>query len=223
MLRKDPLDVGEIYHVMNKSIAGFKIFNSEHDYQRILQNFAYFSIGDPLPKFAFFLDRSHQARKSFEAYLHQCFPKPNLRVQIIAYCLMPTHFHLILKPLEENGISLMMHDALNSYSHYFNAKYKRKGPLWVGPFKNVLVDSDEQLWHLTRYLHLNPSTASIVKNPEDWPYSSYHEYIAPTKVKWILCDYQELLNIRPKLYRKFVEDQADYQRELAQIKHLTLE
>lgn len=223
MLRKDPLEVGEVYHVMNKSIAGFKIFNGDDDYGRLLHTLEYFAIDEAIPKFSYFLDRGREANRTFELYLDQCFPNPNRRADLVAYCLMPTHFHLILKPRIENGISLMMHDALNSYSHYFNIKHKRKGPLWVGPFKNVLVDSDEQLQHLTRYLHLNPATAQLVKKPEDWLFSSYPEYITPNKVKRPICHFSELLDFKPCEYRKFVEDQADYQRELAQIKHLTLE
>ena len=70
-----------------------------------------------------------------------------------------------------------MRRLLNSYTRYFNEKIKRKGPLWEGRFKKVLVNSDEQLLHLTRYVHLNPVSAGIVEKPEDWPCSSYREYI----------------------------------------------
>lgn len=220
MQRKQPLEVGEVYHVLNKSIAGFKIFNSLHDYQRMLHAIEYFSISDPLPKFSYFLTRAREVGKSFESYLDQCYPRPKRQVQIIAYCLMPTHFHLILIPMRKDGISHMMHNVLTSYSHYFNLKHKRKGPLWVGPFKNVLVESDEQLLHLTRYLHLNPATANLVTKPEHWKFSSYHEYITPNKVKRSLCQYKELMEIKPLQYQSFVNDQADYQRELAKIKHL---
>lgn len=223
MLRKHPLEMGETFHVMNKSIAGFKIFNSSNDYQRMLQALEYFSIADQLPKFSYFLNRSKESGKTFEEYLDQCFPNPNRRIQIVAYCFMPTHFHLILIAKKRNGITDAMHDAISSYSHYFNIKHKRRGPLWVGPFKNVLVESDDQLWHLTRYLHLNPVTAHLVDKAEDWQFSSYPEYINPSLVSRRLCDYKELLEIKPHSYKKFVEDQKDYQRELAIIKHLTLE
>lgn len=223
MQRKQPLEVGEIYHVMDKSIAGFKIFNTENDCQRMMQTLEYFSIAGSLPKFSYFLQRSKETNKSFEEYLDQCFPNPPRRVQIIAYCLMPTHFHLVLKPLKKNGASQMLHDVLNSYAKYFNVRHKRNGRFWAGPFKNVLVESDEQLRHLTRYVHLNPVTGRLRDKAEDWQSSSYREYITPSKVRRPLCQFKDLLDIKPRQYRKFVEDQIDYQRHLATIKKLLLE
>lgn len=208
---------------MNKSIAGYRIFNTTSDYERMLQVLEYFTVADRLPKFSYFLQRSKDVGKTFSSYFDQCFPKPKRLVKIIAYCFMPTHFHLILTSLTKNGIATMMSNVLNSYARYFNVKHERHGPLWVGPFKNVHVDSDEQLWHLTRYLHLNPVTARLVAKPERWFFSSYLEYVTPSKVKRPLCEYNDLLDVQPRLYRFFVEDQIDYQRELAQIKHLVLE
>lgn len=223
MIRKHPLEPGEVYHIMNKSIAGFKILNTDYDYRRMLQALEYFSIADQLPKFSYFLNRAKEIGKTFEEYLEQCFPDPDRRIQIVSYCFMPTHFHFILISKTENGITDAMHDTLSSYSHYFNVKHKRRGPLWVGPFKNVHVESDEQLWHLTRYIHLNPVTSNLVEKAEDWQHSSYKEYISPSKAARRLCEYEELLEIKPRSYQKFVEDQADYQQELAKIKSIVLE
>lgn len=222
-MRKHPLETGEIYHVMNKSIAGFKIFNSDDDYKRMINTLRYFSVADSLPKFSYFLKRSQESGKYFTTYFDQCFGSSPKTIQWIAYCLMPTHIHFIFKQLKKTGISNTMADTLNSYTRFFNIKHKRKGPLWVGRFKSVLIESDEQLQHLTRYVHLNPTTAKLTKKSENWDYSSYREYITPRSVKPRLCQYRDLLDFKPADYRKFVEDQADYQRELAQIKHLTLE
>ena len=61
-------------------------------------------------------------------------------VEIIAYCIMPTHFHLVVKQLKEDGISFFIQQILNSYSRYFNIKTKRKGPLWEGRFQNVIIE-----------------------------------------------------------------------------------
>lgn len=223
MQRKEALEPGEVYHVMNKSIAGYKVFNTDDDYTRIIQALEYFSIADPLPKFSYFLQRSREVGKTFSAYLDQCFPKPKRLTRLVAYCFMPTHLHLLLVPLTRDGVAKMMSNVLNSYARYFNIKHKRQGRLWSGPFKNVYAGSDEQLWHLTRYVHLNPVTAHLVEKSEDWPFSSYREYITPSKVTWPLCDYREMLDIKPRVYRLFVEDQINYQRELAEIKALLLE
>ena len=111
--------------------------------------------------------------------------------------------------------------VLKSYSKYFNKKYKRKGPLWETRFKNVHVDTDEQLLHLTRYIHLNPVTALLVKKPEDWNFSSYKEYLRESPRK--ICEFEEFIPIEKNEYKLFVEERIDYQKELAKIKHLLLE
>ncbi|OGD56426.1 hypothetical protein A2V71_04650 [Candidatus Berkelbacteria bacterium RBG_13_40_8] len=142
-------------------------------------------------------------------------------VKTVAYCIMPTHFHLILGQIGNNGISKFMAKVLNSYSRYFNLRYKRKGPLWEGHFKNVLVNSDEQLLHLTRYIHLNPVSAGLIKKPEDWTFSSYPGYLS-SKTDG-LCEYDGLFNISSKEYKKFVNSRASYQKELSKIKCILIE
>jgi len=142
-------------------------------------------------------------------------------VEIIAFCIMPTHFHLILKQLEDNGISIFLKLLLDSYTRYFNVKNDRKGPLWQGRFKSVLVDNNEYLLHLTRYIHLNPVSDGFVERPEDWNYSSYGEYINLELSR--LCNFSEYINLKPNEYKEFVEIRKDYQRYLAEIKHLILE
>jgi putative transposase len=141
-------------------------------------------------------------------------------VGIIAYCLMPTHFHIILNELNENGLSLFIKNILNSYTRYFNIKHNRKGPLWESRSKKVSIESDEQLLHLTRYIHLNPVTSYLVKMPEDWPYSSYKEYIFKALINKQICTYKNYLDIKPHIYAKFVEDGILYQREMAKVKQL---
>ncbi len=120
---------------------------------------------------------------------------------------MPTHIHLILKQIENDGISNFMKKILDSYTRYFNLKTKRKGPLWQSRFKNVMIESDEQMLHLTRYLHLNPTSDGLVKIPEEWKYSSYMEYIGISEAK--ICNANILKNFTPEEYRKFVEERID--------------
>jgi len=143
-------------------------------------------------------------------------------VRIISYCLMPTHIHLVLQQLQDGGITKFANQILKSHSKYFNVKYKRKGPLWEGRFKSVAVDKDEYLLHLTRYIHLNPVTACFVNKPEEWPYSSFMEYLTTSNKRGI-CDYNDILDIKAKAYRDFVEDRIDYQRKLSLLKKLWLE
>lgn len=219
MHRKYPLETDSVYHVFNKSIADFKIFNEKKDFLRIFEVAKYYQFEKVPLSFSRFIRARKERKKIFSnSFLLE---KNNKLVEIIAYCFMPTHIHLALKQVKDNGISVFMNKVLDSYTRYFNLSHKRKGPLWEGPFKNVLVESDDQLYHLTRYIHLNPVTAYLVDKSEDWDFSSYREYLGIAKDK--VCKYDDLFEIDTASYKKFVEDRVSYQRELQRIKILMLD
>ena len=223
MRRKNPLVAGEVYHIFNRSIAEYKIFNDTKDYERMFCLINFFQIKEPPCKFADFIDLKHVRQEGFLNYLNSMTKKDEKLVQLIAYCFMPTHIHLIIKQLSPNGISIFMSNILNSYTRYFNTKHRRKGPLWESKFQNVLVDKDEQLLHLTRYVHLNPVTAKLVNKPGDWTFSSFNEYINETNEDQKVCKYDELLEINPSEYKKFLKERISYQRELAILKKSTID
>mgnify|MGYP000371373735 CR=1 FL=1 len=215
--RKIPLVEGELYHIFSKSIAGFKIFQSDRDFERMLDTMKFYTMASTPCRYSWFSELSKKNK-----YLEEMNANKSKNiVKIIAYCFMPTHIHLILQQLQNNGISKFMNLLLKSYSKYFNCKIKRKGPLWEGRFQNVLVDTDEYFLHLSRYIHLNPVTAFLVDKPEQWIFSSYNEYIGKTKNR--NCEFSEYLTLKPESYEKFANDRAGYQRELARIKHLIIE
>ena len=207
-----------VYHIFTKSIAGFEVFRKRADYERMRGLLKYYQVENPPLKFSLFM-----GLKDKEGYYQKYFTGKDKLVAIITYCLMPTHLHLVLNQLKNNGISTFMGNVLNSFSRYFNIKNKRKGPLWESRFKNVMVGTDEQLLHLTRYIHLNPATAGLVERPEDWEFSSYREYIGETRKEECLCNYSSYMEISSANYREFVSSRRDYQRELARIKDLFLE
>lgn len=212
--RKDALEEGNIYHIFNKSIAGFKIFNTDNCFERMRKAISFYSSQDTSCKFSAFLELKEKKDN---------YNSSKKIVKILAYCLMPTHIHLILQQLTESGISIFMNRILQSYTKYFNIKYKRKGPLWEGRFKNVLVETDEQLLHLTRYIHLNPVTAFLIATPREWKFSSYKEYLGEQEKDRNMCEFLDYMDVNSKDYEQFVNDQIDYQRELAKIKDLLLE
>lgn len=216
--RKFPIVVGETYHIFSKSIAEYQIFRNPQEYQRMKDLLIYYRQEKPELRFSDFLRKENKEEPSL-VYL----PKENVKflLELIAYCLMPTHFHLIVFQLQEEGISTFMKLVLDSYARYFNIKTKRKGPLWESRFKSILIKTDEQLLHLTRYIHLNPSTARLVEEPSDWKFSSYSEFLEEDNHG--LCNFRKKLEIEPHSYRNFVEERIDYQRQLAKIKHLILE
>lgn len=219
---KRPIDLktGNYYHVMNKSIADFVIFNSPDEYERMMRAICYYQNAQQKCALSDLLRMNELEMAQFLCDLSK---KQNLWVEILAFCLMPTHVHFLLKQCLDDGISTFMGNLLNSYARYFNKKHGRKGPLWVGRFKAVQMKTDEQLRHVSRYIHLNPTTDGLVKKPEHWNYSSYLEYLGSSRNKILLTTGREILNCTPQEYKKFSEDQISYQRELAAIKHLILE
>ena len=223
MIRKISLVNDQIYHVFSRSIADYVVFNNSDEFFRMIQLLKYYQIENHKIRFSDFIEFEGVHKKGFNNFLKIISTDKQELVQIIAYCLMPTHIHLILKQLINNGISIYIGKILNSYSRYFNIMHKRKGHLWEDKFKNVLVRKDEQLLHLTRYTHLNPVTAYLVKKPEDWVFSSYNEYLGKINDSTLICQYEDILEIDPKSYRKFVNNQISYQKELAKIKKLLLD
>lgn len=216
--RKDPLRSNNYYHIYSRSIAKFIIFNNAEDYARMedILNF------DRFIEFNYKYSRFKRLELSVQKAIAINLQNSPVLVEIIAYCIMPTHLHLILKQIAENGISQYMARALNSYTRYFNVSHRRSGPLWTGRFKNVLVKDDKQLLHSTRYLHLNPTSAKLVKKPEQWQFSSYHEYIDEYKEHGI-CNFDGLFDFSPEQYKKFVNDRKDYQRNLSLIKSIMID
>jgi len=216
--REIPLVNGEMYHIFTKSIAGFKIFNSPSDFRRMLNTLIFYSYEKTPCKLSLFLKRQDITNS-----------KPALEfgsqkiVEIIAYCIMPTHIHLILKQLKDEGISKYINLILKSYSKYFNEKHARKGPLWESRFKNVLVETEEQFLHLTRYIHLNPSTAYLVDKPDNWEFSSYKEYLRKTENNATVCNFLNYLYMDTFSYENFVNNFIDYERTISKIKHLILD
>lgn len=149
----------------------------------------------------------------------------NRRISLLAFCIMPNHFHFLLKQEQDNGISKFMSDFQNSITRYINTLSGRKGHIFQGQFKAVLVQSEAQLLHVSRYIHLNPYSSYVVKNINDlkeYPWSSLPEYL---KEKLVICDTENMLSklIDEKKYWDFIKDHSDYQRELESIKHLIFE
>lgn len=224
MRRKKQIVTGDIHHVYARSIAGYQVFNNEGEYERMCSAFAYYIRRHPAVPFSKCLNsKSKEIKVNGEHIpIQPQSEQSEIIVDVIAYCVMPTHIHLILRQRDEEGIATFMGNVLNSYTKFFNLRHKRKGPLWEGPFENVPVVSEEQLLHLTRYVHLNPVTARLVEKPEQWAASSYREYINGTGDDKI-CVYEDLLEIETGDYSRYVESRIDEQRELALIKHLMID
>ena len=219
--RKIPIVAGEIYHVFNRSIAGQPIFISNKDSQRAMEVIEFYRHGNLPMRFSYY-NRLPSFQKQ---QIVKIIAESPLIVEILAFCLMPNHVHFLLKSLTDNGIIQFMSNFQNSYAKYFNMRHERTGTLFQPMFKAVRIESDSQLIHVSRYIHLNPLTSYILKTIEElktYPWSSYQEYMGTTTgftSKDLVLGYFK----NSSEYSKFVADQVDYQRKLNEIKHLVLE
>ena len=207
--RLTPLVTEQFYHIYNRGSEKRNIFTQLRDYSRFQKTFYYYQFLGPKPSFS----------KFSKSDLNFFKPNPDRKiVDVICYCLMPNHFHFLLRQLKENGISIFIGQLSNSYTKYFNTKYKRVGPLLQGAFKAVLIETEEQLVHLSRYIHLNPVVSGLAKNLGSYHWSSYTEYMSGQK---LYCSPEEILSLYPtvKSYREFVEAQIKYGTSLEILKH----
>jgi putative transposase len=212
MARKVVLAEGEVYHIFNRGIEGRETFPSERDYQRFLKTVNYYQSENPPVRFSFSKEETRNKARERKKL-----------VEIITFCLVSNHFHFILRQLLENGTSIFMSKIANSYTKYFNTKNKRRGPLFEGVFKAVRIETEEQLTHVSRYIHLHPLTCYLVNDLKKWEFSSYSEYLGLRKEKFSAPGSVLSLFKSPREYEQFVLDQVDYARKLAKIKKLLLE
>lgn len=141
-------------------------------------------------------------------------------VSMIAYCLMPNHYHFLLKQEADTPLSKFINVLFNAYVAYVqavNRQQNRKGTLFEGRFRHVWVDREEYLIHLCRYIHLNPVKGKLVSHPEEWLYSNYLEWIGQRAgtLKDKMFIHERFPT--PEAYRQFV---ADYQDEMQAHEHI---
>lgn len=132
------------------------------------------------------------------------------KIEIHAYCLMDNHYHLLIKTPEAN-LSRSMRHINGVYTQRYNKKNQTDGALFRGRYKAILVDSDAYLLHLSKYIHLNPLTANMVEQLENYPYSSYLAYIDKAKTPlWLVRDeiYGQLTQSHDKAlhYKQFMHN-----------------
>jgi len=221
--RKIPLVTGEIYHVVNRGVGAIPIFANHRDYQRFTLTFRYYQNQKVPFQFSKFLGLPKEEKEKLFNRLQE---EKDFLVEIIAYCLMPNHYHFLLRQKTDNGILNFIRLTTDSYSKYFNIKSKRKGSLFEGRFGAIRVENETQLIHLARYIHLNPHSSFVIKTSKDllaYPHSSLGEYLKPKGIGFCQKELIYAYFKTPREYREFVLNQADYQRNLEIIKHQLLE
>jgi putative transposase len=201
-----------VYHIFNRGVARQGTFLDDRDYELFLRRLKEQVLGEPIPV---------QAKTSYRRKVFQ----PGM-FAVLAYCLMPNHFHIVVKQLTDVPVSELFLRVLTGYGKVFNLKYERVGPVFQDRFKAVAVMTDEQLLWLSAYIHQNPKVAGLVRDLTDWPWSSYLDYIGKRSGR--LVD-QSIVMSLPNIqnntlyYNKFVEGSYESIWSRKEIENLTLD
>lgn len=196
---------GGYYHIYNRGVEKRRIFFDRGDYNTFLHYLSLYMTP---------IDELHKEKP----LLRLNIVKNNLsdEIDIVAYCLMPNHFHLLVKQKSKDGITRLMRQITTGYSMYFNKRYNRQGHLFQGRFKAALVENEEHLLHLSRYIHLNPQDRGVSLSEFEW--SSYLNYLGNKNEQWVntklILDYFTKSNYQGT-YKQFVEEYKGTEPKLA--------
>jgi len=214
------LATNEIYHVFNRSIAKENIFSSRINFRKAKEIVEFYRFPQKL-RLSKFKTLTEDLKNDYRLSLQDQSPL----IEIYAFSLMPNHYHFLVKQLRDNGLARFVSNFQNSFAKVFNIKNDRDGALFQNSFKAKRVETDEQFVHVSRYIHLNPVTAYLIKFNElkDYPLTSFPNYVYENKdlfvnTKFLLGMFKSAEN-----YIKFVADQVGYQRELALVRDLIIE
>ena len=175
----------EYYHILNRGNNKQPIFADDNDRFRLLFSILYFQ--SPKIGFSEISSTVKLFKRKFvlETYLERIVK--TRAVELIAFTLMPNHFHLLLHQRAEGGISKYMQRIQNSYTKYFNTRHQRTGHLFQGAYKAIRIESNEQLLYLSAYIHRNPREIGGWTNQEHkYPWSSYKDYLGDNRWKKLL-------------------------------------
>lgn len=200
------------YHVYNRGEGERVIFCDDQDYRIFLY---YLQI--------YLLPLENVLLKYKDLPLRLYCKNLSEDVELLAYCLMPSHFHFLLFQKPRNGVAKLLKQLGNAYTSYFNSKYQHMGGLFQGRYRAVKVTTLEQAQHLSRYIHLNPVVSEATMEIKKYPWSSYNDYLAPNEPT--LIHRQLIMSAFPNssAYEKFALDQVNYAKDLEHLKHLLLD
>lgn len=215
-MRKVKFATNEYYHIYNRGNDKKLIFLDDNDYARFLFLTLYFQGDYPfynIGRYVLHLVK-HRVFNMEEKMLCKILEKRI--VELVEFSLMPTHFHFLLHECVDTGISRYMQRVLNAYTKYFNAKYNRSGHLFQGPFNAVYVETNEQLLHLSAYIHRNPRELEEWKGKEHiYFWSSYQDYVGRNRWRELLKCEKILVQFKDlKEYQNFVDSSGVKEKEL---------
>lgn len=182
------------YHVYNRGVSKQKVFLDDQDYGYFLS----------------LLKRYLATEVKEKRSNHGNYPYYGKEVELLAYCLMPNHFHLLLYQISEEGMTHLLKSVSVAYSMYFNKKYHHVGAVWQQRYRAVRIDNDSQLLHISRYIHMNP------REYRHWQWSSIGYFIGDKHASWI--HYQRLPPVGH--YVSFLAEYEGRRAELEELKNL---
>jgi putative transposase len=185
------------YHIYNRGVNKRKIFIDDQDYATFLGLFKRYLDAKP---------EVGSQRREYAWLVND--------VEIVAFCLMPNHFHLLIYQVETNAITKLLRAICSSYVTYFNQKYNRVGVLFQGNFKAIKIIDENYLMYLTRYIHRNPS------NYLKWEWSSLGYWVGEKSAFWVRS--QRLNDAGADKYLEFIKDEADYRQTRDKILNIIL-
>ena len=191
------IDVPEsYYHVYARGGGRKTVFCDEDDYRHFIELFRRYLSDEEL------LDTNGVPyAKLYES------------IEVLAYCLMGNHFPLLVYQQDEGAMTRLMRGVMTAYSRYFNKKYQQSGTLFESRYKASRVSNDEYLYHISRYIHLNPDEW------QTYPYSSYRTYADGAAPDWISPARIQALFDSPQEYRDFMADYKDMRDVGEALKH----
>lgn len=221
------------YHVYNRGVNKRKIFKDKQDYAVFLSYFKdYLSPVDSVGLLKVLADAGSSAAE--KAAARKILGLNNFcdRVVLLAFCLMPNHFHFLIKQKDKQAMEILMRSLMTRYTMYFNRRYGRVGTLFQSSYKAVLVETDAQLLHLTRYIHRNPLSGTILEGVSLYEQltaqpSSYPNYLKKIKQDWVKPEFilQNFSGSGFDSYQDFVEsfDMDSDQETAVTIANLTID
>lgn len=218
------------YHVYNRGVEKRDIFLDDKDYLAFLGCLKLY-LTAPQPVDRRFAHTLQGETLSDTKIIYAPSRQPNNHektIELVAYCLMPNHFHLLLRSIKKDSMTRFMRSLATRYSLHFNKKYERVGGLFQGIYKAVMIEHENQFLWITKYIHRNPLSLTLYKDDpcklSNYPYSSYKNYLGIIRQTWLhpenIITYFSKNNPRNS-YRNFVEEQPF--GDIKANQHLTLD
>jgi len=178
-------DSNSYYHIYNRGVEKRKIFIDDQDFATFENLLKRYLSDKPIK----------DSRGRNYIFLGD-------KVSLIAFCLMPNHFHMMIYQTELDSITKLLRSVCSSYVTYFNNKYNRVGTLFQGNFKAIQIKDESYLLFLTRYIHRNPADYL------EYEWSSLDYWLEKKNADWL--DYEIICDMSPTEYLDFINDDREY-------------